>query len=150
MSRKHLRLAIARNNLELAQVLIAHGADSNHHLNLDPKHYKNYGFMTAFADACAGASLQIVEYLYSQGTKIERYVPGMTPLVRSVRTPEVSRFLVSKGAPSNIFFPIASGEVPEMKKSLEENPELAKRRTNSVIRFFTMPVNISSLRWPVC
>jgi len=125
LSERYLGLAIARNNLELVKVLVEHGADPNHHGSLDPKHYKNYGFLTRFSNACAGASLQIVRHLHSRGAKIEGYVPGMTPLVMSVGNPEVTQFLLSKGAAKNIFFLIASGELDEVKRALVNSPELA-------------------------
>jgi ankyrin repeat protein len=125
LSGRYLGLAIARDDLELVKVLVEHGADPNHHLSLDPKYYKNYGFLTRFSGACAGASLQIVRYLHSQEAKIEGYVSGMTPLVRSVGNPEVTRFLLSKGAVRNIFFLVASGEFHEVTRSLVNCPALA-------------------------
>jgi len=125
LSGRYLGLAIARNNLELVKVLVEHGADPNHHGSLDPTKYKNYGFLTRFSSACSGASLQIVKYLHSRGAKLEGYVPGMTPLVMSVGNPEVTRFLLSKGAVANIFFLVASGELDEVKRALVKSPELA-------------------------
>ena len=66
LSGRYLGLAIARDDLELVKVLVEHGADPDHHLSLDPKYYKNYGFLTRFSGAADEFGHTVLHYACHQ------------------------------------------------------------------------------------
>ena len=143
-----LHCAIFRRDLPLAEYLLAHGATMDVHtaaglgryddvlsmLDAEPDRVLERG-----GDGCQplhfADTAEVAQLLLERGAEIDgRCIDHHSTPVQylcSIR-PDVARFLLSRGATSDIFSAVLCGDSPNVERLLNANPDLINARINQL------------------